>query len=334
MYSLNNEQKQVLFDYSLGLAAEREAEQAKALIAGNKEAAEVHSKLKAVLSPLDTVQPEPCLDELAERTVWRLIQLANARQATKRPERIVVKSRLWHKAAKVGAIAAVILLAVGVLLPSLSFARHQYRKHVCQSQLANIYQSIANYSSDYDDRLPAVATDVGQPWHRVGYQGKESQSNARNLYLLLKLGYNSRPNDFACCGRRQKQFRPLKVSQVRDYNDFPSREHFTYSFRIVCRPPVKMGMLGGQPLMADRNPVFENIRAGTFPVRLDDKLSTIASMNHNRRGQNVLFTDGHARFLKTRHVGIPQDDIFTVQNVVEYRGNERPACEKDPFLAP
>jgi anti-sigma-K factor RskA len=163
MYSLSNEQKQVLFDYSLGLAAEREAEQAKALIASNKEAAEVHSKLKAVLSPLDTVQPEPCPDELAERTVWRLIQLANARQAVKRPERIVVKSRLWHRAAKVGAIAAVILLGVGVLLPSFSFARHQYQKHVCQSQLANIYQSIANYSSDYDDRLPTVTTDVSQP---------------------------------------------------------------------------------------------------------------------------------------------------------------------------
>jgi anti-sigma-K factor RskA len=117
MYSLSNEQKHVLFDYSLTLAAEKEAEQAGALIASNKEAAEVHSKLKSALSPLDTVQPEPCPDELAERTVWRLIQLANARQAVKRPERIVVRSHLWHKAAKVGAIAAVILLGAGVLLP-------------------------------------------------------------------------------------------------------------------------------------------------------------------------------------------------------------------------
>ncbi len=86
--------------------------------------------------------------------------------------------------------------------------------------------------------------------------------------------------------------------------------------------------------MADCNPVFENVSEDRFEVRLDRSLSTRNSINHGRRGQNVLFSDGHAGFLKTRHVGIPQDDIFTVQNIVEYRGNERPACEKDPFLAP
>jgi hypothetical protein len=332
MCSLNSEQKHVLFDYSSGLAADRGIAKAEALIASNKEAAKVHSKLKAVLAPLDTMRPEPCPDELAQRTVRRLIHIVNAEQSMGQPA--VLKRRPWRNVAEVGAIAAVILLAAGVLIPSLSHARHQYRKQVCQRRLAGISNSIDYYSSDYDGRLPAVTTDVNQPWNKVGYQGKENQSNTRNLYLLLKLGYSTRPNDFTCCGRRQERFRPLKVSEVRSYNDFPSREHIAYSFRIICRPPIKMSLLGEQPLMADRNPIFEDVSEDRFDVHLDRELSNRNSKNHNRRGQSVLFSDGHTAFLRTRHVGIPQDDIFTVQNVVEYRGRERPACEKDPFLAP
>lgn len=334
MRSLSNKQKQLLFDYRLGLTTKRETAQAKALITYSKEAAEIHSKLKAGLAPLDTFRPEPCPDELAQRTVRRLVQLVNAERSIERQEKTAIKRRFWPNLVEVASIAAIISFAIGVLIPMTSFARHQYNKQVCQRKLASIFNGINLYSFDFDGKLPAVTTDVSQPWYKVGYKGKENHSNTRNLFLLLKLGYDSRPSDFICCGRRQEGITPLEISQVNDCNDFLSREQITYSFRIVCQPPVDMSLLAGQPLMADRNPVFENIRAGICQVNLDEKLSTTASMNHNRRGQNVLFSDGRVEFLKTRHVGIPQDDIFTVQNIVEYRGNERPACKSDPFLAP
>ena len=64
MCSLNRNQKQALFHYSLGLATEREAAQVERLIAGNQEAADIHSKLQAVFAPLDTLRSEPCPDEL------------------------------------------------------------------------------------------------------------------------------------------------------------------------------------------------------------------------------------------------------------------------------
>jgi len=331
MLPLSNEQKQLIFDNSLGLTTEEEAAQAMRLISSSNEAADIHSKIKSVLAPLDTLRDEPCPDDLAERTVWRLVQAANAGRAVRKP--VAVASKPWRNFAQVGAIAASVILAIGVLVPSFGFANHLHRKRVCQRQLAGIGSSMASYCSDYDNKLPAVSIDSSQPWHTVGDQDQESRSNTRNLYLLLKLGYNANPSDFVCCGRKQEQLRLLKVSEVENYNDFPRTEHITYSFRIPCRRTTKITMFQG-PIMADSNPLFENIQAGEFQVRLDDNLSTAASMNHNRRGQNVLFTDGRARFLKTRHVGVPQDDIFTVQNVVEYRGSERPACEKDPFLAP
>ena len=109
-------------------------------------------------------------------TVFRLVQLASAEQTAKGP--IAIKARPWRNIAQVGAIAAAIFLVVGILIPSLSFARHQYRKHACRSQLAGIGSCMTSYCADYDDKLPAVSADVRRAWHDVGYQGKENQSNS------------------------------------------------------------------------------------------------------------------------------------------------------------
>lgn len=332
MQPLSSQLKQLIFDYSFDLTTYEESAQAEALIVDNKEAAEIQSKLKAVLAPLDTLQIEPCPEDFAQRTVWRLIQLANAERTASAP--VATMRRPWRNYVQVGAIAATILLAIGVLIPSFSFARHQHHKHVCQRQLAGISSCIDSYCTDYDGKIPAATTDVNQPWHRIGDQGAQSRSNTRNPFLLLKLGYHTRPQDFICCGRKQNRSTPLKASEVGNFNDFPSEKHIGYSFRVFCHPPTKISLLGGQPLMADRNPVFEDASAEEFDVHLDQELCGRQSMNHDLSGQNVLFTDGRAIFLRTRDLGTPHDDIFTIRDVLYYRGNERPACEKDAFLAP
>ncbi len=69
MQSLTNEQKQLVFDYSLDLTTEEETTQAEKLIANNEEAAEIQSKLRAMLAPLDAAPLEPCPDDLVQRTV-------------------------------------------------------------------------------------------------------------------------------------------------------------------------------------------------------------------------------------------------------------------------
>ena len=73
---------------------------------------------------------------------------------------------------------------------------------------------------------------------------------------------------------------------------------------------------------------------GELPPDPWTDLRLVVLLNHTSLYEPLFAGFLPPRFLKTRHVGVPKDDIFTVQNVVEYRGNERPACEKDPFLAP
>jgi len=334
MSSVSRQQKQLLFDYSLGLTTGKEIVQAEQLVAGNKEAAEIHSKIKAGLEPLNSIRMEACGDELAERTIRRLCALAKLEQDDTKRQGRSIKIHTWRNWADMAAVAAVIFLIVSVLIPSFSFARHQHYKNVCQRHLGNIYKCFTIYCSDYDGKLPYVETKEGEPWCKLGQEGEENHSVTRNPYLLLKLRYSKDPGDFICKGRRQKKFEPLRIQQVQDYDDFPSRHHVSYSFPIPCRKHLKISLLSSRPLMVDRNPIFEKVEGDRFEVRLDIKLSTRNSINHGEHGQNASFPDGHVEFLRIRHVGIPQDDIFTLQNIKIYRGYEWPACDSDLFYIP
>ncbi|MHC4536590.1 MAG: hypothetical protein ACYS6K_21780 [Planctomycetota bacterium] len=60
MRPLKNRQKELLFDYCVGITSEEETAKVKELISFNKEAAEIHRKLKAALTPLESVRPELC----------------------------------------------------------------------------------------------------------------------------------------------------------------------------------------------------------------------------------------------------------------------------------
>ena len=97
-------------------------------------------------------------------------------------------------------------------------------------------------------------------------------------------------------------------------------------------------MKGLKVVMADLNPLFEALPDHTNPLSLSlsPQLVKQNSINHNRRGQNVLFYNGSVAFQKTRYIdsGTHKDDIFTLRDTQVYKGCELPTCESDAFLAP
>lgn len=344
MSSLNDLQKQLLFDYCIGSTSEKETAEAEALIASNLEAVEIHSKLKAALAPLDSLELEPCPDDLVERTILRLNNTARSSQlqlqqllAAEQNRQVTAKIGFWRNLGEVGAVAAVIMLVAGVLMPTLTNARQKYWKQGCRAQLGSIFKGISLYSSDYEGRLPTVAMAAGSPWWKVSHPGKEPCSNTRHLWLPVKLSYID-PADFVCPGRSQGRALQFDISQVQDYHDFPARRYITFSFRVRC-PKSKEGyLLDGRALMSDLTPLFENLPrdiSGRLRLRLNDTLLSINSRNHKRRGQNVLYGDGSVKFLTNRLIG--SDDIFTLQDMFrgcEVQGTEVPTCETDNFFAP
>jgi len=343
MSSINNEQKQLLFDYCVGLTSQEESVEAEALISSNQEAAEIHSQLRATLAPLESVEFEPCPDGLVERTVWRVSNLADSGQhrleqllVSEQTQKVTTKVAFWRNLSEMAAVAAAVILIAAVLVPTLSFARQKYAQQRCRMQLgSSIFQGLDNYISDHDGQLPAVASAAGAPWWKVGSKDNENCSNTRHIWLLVKGNY-VKPTSFVCPGCKNGKTLQSSPSQIRTYKDFPNRKHITYSFRIRCRMHENGKLLCRKVLMADLSPLFEKLPDDfpTAPLRLNPRLLTINSINHRRRGQSVLFGDGRVEFLKTRHIGISKDDIFTLQDTDIYQGCEVPSCATDSFLAP
>lgn len=346
MKSLNDQQKELLFDYCLGLTSDEQNTEVEALISCNEEAAELHSRLKSILSPLDTVERQPCPDFLAERTVCLLNELANSAYegleqllTTEQRRQTTVRIAFRRNLSEIAAVAAAIVLAAAILIPSLSFARQKGLERRCRAQYADIYRGLSGYVSDHDGRLPAVAMAEGAPWWKVGYQGKENHSNTRPVWLLAKGGYVE-PAKFVCPGSPRCKKPRFETLDVQEYNDFPDRDYVTYSFRIRCNGASGRRLSGRNVLMADLNPLSESLPrdfSKPFRIRLSEEMLTSNSINHRRRGQNVLFCDGSAEFTKARHASISDDDIYTLQQMscgCEVTGCELPSRESDAFVAP
>ncbi len=342
MKDLSLEQKELIFDYSIGIASEEQARQAEELLARNSAAAELHSSLKNALKPLGGLKIESCPDELVEGTTFRAMNLGadsqhRLEQLIEHEEQMPVGAGrgFWRNLAEVAAVAAMIMLFASVSIPSLKTARQRAWQNSCQAQMSRIARGISGYVSEHDGDLPAVATSMGEPWWKVGYQGAENHSNTRPLWLLVKGDYvNAR--DFVCPGRRQGRAIQFDQRRVKQLADFPSRKYVTYSFRIVCKS-AKKGASGPKVLMADLSPIFEQLPenySGNLCQRLCDKLMRLNSSNHQGRGQNVLFYDGSVKFTRQRGVGLNADDIFTLKDKQIYYGSEVPSCETDTFLAP
>ncbi len=347
MTTLNTEQKQLLFDYCLGLTSRQQSAEAEALVSANQAAAEIHSRLKATLAPLDSLEPEPCPDDLAEHTILRLNDLANSSQDklyqlldSEQTREVAV--RKWSCTSFAGrlATAAVFIIAASVLLPALGYLRYNSRLQRCQMQQGGFFQGLSNYVSNNDGQQPTVATAAGSPWWKVGYQGTENHSNTRKIYLLVQGNY-VKLSSFVCPGSKRGRIVQVTPSQIQAYKDFPDRSGVTYSFRINCRLMGNGQLLCQKVVMADRNPLFEDLPkdfSEAFKLQIDGKSLTLNSSNHsyfgNRRGQNILLGDGHVEFLRTRHFDVAKDDIFTVQGTDVYQGSEVPFCENDFFLAP
>jgi len=343
MNPLSNDQKKLLFDYCLDLTSEEHAEEAQALIAGNKEAAEIYSKIKSSLEPLDSVEVQRCPDDLVESTIsvinkhadssrQQLEQLLAAEQTKKVPVRI----GFWSNLAEMAAVAASIMLIVGILVPTMGYARQKHWQNKCGLQMGSFFKGLSSYMSDHDGSQPSVASTAGAPWWKVGYQGTENQSNTRRIYILVRENYIDDPGIFICPGNKASRNLKIESSKIRDYKDFPERCYVTYSFRISCNTTKSDKLLCRKVIMADSNPLFEVIPNfdSTFKVRLDKDSLKSNSRNHSKlRGQNVLFGDGRVEF-KTRNIGFAQDDIFTLQDTDIYHGVEVPSCETDFFLAP
>ena len=348
MTPISNQQEQLLFDHALGLTSERDVDEAERLLASNQEAARIHLALRNALAPLDALEVEACPDALAERTISSLKERAQVDSGQDQLERLLASEQVgasplkipfWRNWGDIAAVAAVLVLFVGVALPALGFSRQRYWQQRCQSQLANIHGGLASYVSEHDGQLPSVPVAPGSPWWKVGYQGSENHSNTRRAWLLVQHAYVE-PSRFICPGRRESRDLQFDTLEVANYNDFPEPAYIHFSIRIGCPTSPQRGLTARRVIIADLNPIAEKLPtdySAPLKLRMCQDLLTSNSRNHNRRGQNVLLCDGSVEFTRRRYTSVSEDDIYTLSDMAdgcEVRGCEVPSCETDAFLAP
>jgi len=348
MTPLSSQQQQLLFDYSFGLTSERETAQARELLSSNPQAEELYRSFQSTLAPLDTVELEACPHELTERLFSRLKETLPADASEEKlhdllaaeqsaPRRIRIP--LWRNWTEVAAAAATVLLFISVLFPAVGYMRQRHWQTRCGTQFASIYSGYQNYMADHDMRMPSMPISAGSPWWKVGYQGAENHSNTRQVWLVVQQGY-VQPDKFLCPGRREEHPLSFDGFNVRNFNDFPSPAYIQFSVRIACPTSNARGMMQKMVLMADRNPLSEELpsdHSTSLKLQLCEALLKANSINHNDRGQNVLLYDGSVEFTRHRYASISEDDIYILRDMscdTQLSGCELPSCDADIFLAP
>lgn len=237
-------------------------------------------------------------------------------------------------------MAAMFVLAVGLLFPVASAMKSSNKMTACAGNLGDVASALSRYASDFRGELPiATASFTGPAWWNVGESGK---SNSANLYTLAKAGYSSL-DPLACAGNKSA-LRGKPESQSQDWASF---DQVSYSYHVMFgreRPRWDRAD-AGVVVLADRSPVVKRAIAGQVIFPQEN------SASHGGRGQNVLRADGSAAWMASPENGsdniwLPRifEDILRIESarhggrpgVVQIRmqGTELPMDARDSFLGP
>ncbi len=209
--------------------------------------------------------------------------------------------RLPYRWADVAVAASIFFVGVLTILPLLQYARDRRNHAACAFNLGQIGQKLTQYASlnssypySPDARPDDPAGTFAVVLHDAG--------------LLPDLAVLDCPYNGACEHPvaqlpRYEDFKGIRNSDPERYRRLTGLSD--YAYHVGYRHPTgEIGPLesrhaGVIPLIADKpdHDDHEAVKPGNSP-------------NHGRRGQNVLFSDGAVKWLKTRFVSPQDPDIF------------------------
>lgn len=236
-------------------------------------------------------------------------------------------------------VAAILLVGAMVLVPMVSSFRESGRRTACNSNFAAAGIGFASYSNDYKDSMPmASASLAGTPWWFVG---KPEQSNSANLYTLAAAKYLPSLEPLTCPGCTCA---PRGGCQEGS-RDWRSMDEVSYSFQnLFSTTRPRWNGVGPMVVLADRSP----ITLGS--VKNEPQNPFANSPNHGGTGQNVLLSDGSAKWMRDP-VSVSGGDIIWLPREIEMQiladewakltgrpvlliGKEEPGAAGNVFLGP
>jgi prepilin-type N-terminal cleavage/methylation domain-containing protein/prepilin-type processing-associated H-X9-DG protein len=212
-------------------------------------------------------------------------------------------------------VIGIIAVLVGILLPTLTRARESARRATCLSNLRQVFMAMTFYAGDHRDQVP------------LGYRGGSKQFNSMvrgsndRLVLFGWLyapggGYMKTPQVFFCPSDNDP--RSMFDTQLNPWPPAPDGEAGVMVYAgYGCRPqreiPDDSADLAPLGLSLPRlgrfksKAIFADLTA--IPARVDTR---------HRRGINVLYGDGSAKWVDRKAFDVPLSQCVGINAAGKY----------------
>ncbi len=283
---------QDLLDYHFGLLDDADRELIEQQIASDKQLADRSTRLaQAIFLLLDDGDPfDPPVD-LADRTIAFVVERGSRRRRFLDLIPVSVPFR-W---ADVAVAAAIFLAGLATLLPAVHRSRAQMEQAGCAFNLQQLGVGLSRYSTSHGGDYP-------QPPHNypAGYYAVQ----------LRDAGVLHDTSVLTCPGHRA---RLISLPDSSSFQSLMSRSPETcqrivadeYAYNVGFHrggqgvEPVSSRLQSVIPVLADQPPLDDFCRV------LDGN-----SPSHGGGGQNVLFSDNHVGWLRSRKLPPFDEDIY------------------------
>jgi len=324
-----------LLDLHLGHLSESERGELRRRLAEDPRLAGQSAALESVLTALDSWAHAPMPADLRARVVARVRAAGPAPrlwrasdQLTEHLERTATRVLPLRNLADIVAVAAMIVLAVGIGVPSMLHMRERQQRLGCSYNLAQVGGAIQQYTSTFNASLPFAGWGPGSSWQPESAAGAATMPNRRHIYLLLSRSFVLDPRVFVCPAQPHVPMSPAAVSQ---HADFLEARNLSYAYQNMAGVRPSANDDPRLPVLVDENPLFEDGRLRLDLLRLRDPDRT-NSRAHRGAGQNLLTLRGEVKWVTTPLAGVDGDNIWTLRGVSDYTGREGPLAATDSHL--
>ena len=325
-----------LIDFLLGQCEPDVAADIRRRLAHDDRFRAVHENIAKTLGAMSLVGEVEPPENLVPGTLARIRQHQQTNALLAREQLAGRRGRPTFLLRELAAVAAILVLMLGTFAIWQRQARREHLGGICRSQVGQIGTGLLTYANANDGFLPAA--DLAQ--HRwLPKAGVPAVSNSSGLFRLIAADFVS-PSVFTCPALETEGGSKAGFAVQPGMSDFPGAGDINYSYqhtlggRRLSRQ-VLAPVAESMAILADSTPVFAG---GQFRR---DRVGALASDNHGRTGQNVLYLDMHVVWRERadvgvggNNVGVGGDNIFLAEGIIDYDGDEEPTSDIDTFLLP
>ena len=238
-------------------------------------------------------------------------------------------------------VIGIIALLISILIPALNKARETANRVKCASNLRQMGQAFVLYGNDNRQSYPRIYhvidndPDGGFYWENIPLQDADLNADPfalapanyndakASLFLLVRYGYvtsgimicpstDDVPDDFEGLKASDRATFTRRRPNDRDRNlSYTYNNMFPDAAAIAAGCKVKLSSFGSEhAIVSDMSLIRCNLDQPSGAHDINDAGRRGNSKNHRKKGQNVLYGDGHVAWRDTNRCGVNGDNIF------------------------